>query len=133
MSMCAAKAHGTVWCWGLRLVEGKPVVVRTPERAEGFLGPVVAVASSGYSSCALEASGTVECWGLSKVVTGIPGLLPASVPRGAPVGLPPTQALAMWDERVCAIDTTFVARCWGAPLLGDGSSSAREVPTLVAW
>jgi len=131
---CALRGDGSVWCWGTRLVKGTPDTVTKPERVDGFGAPVKALASSGPLSCALETTGAVECWGYTASgATGVEGWLPAPFPRGAATPLPPVKALAVGGDRVCAIDTSTNAHCWGAAFLGDGASLAHDSPTLVAW
>jgi len=42
-------------------------------------------------------------------------------------------AITVGADRGCAVGVDGLPRCWGAPLVGDGSALERRAPTPVAW
>lgn len=109
----------------------------TGNRSAAAAGLVSAVSAGSGHTCALTTAGSVLCWGSNhKGQIGDGGMCnnactrPASVPGlGGGVG-----SISAGDFHTCAASTAGVVACWGANdhgQLGDGTTSLREVPTIM--
>lgn len=133
VSTCALKKDGSVYCWGLRLKDGAPREVTRPERVEGLSARALRIATNGALSCAITVGGRTECWGYSTAYGfGIPGGVPWESARVV-IGAPQSVSVGVGGDRACVVGTDGLPRCWGAPLVGDGTTDIRQAPTLVVW
>ncbi|HEY4187166.1 MAG TPA: RCC1 repeat-containing protein [Polyangia bacterium] len=134
---------GTVWCWGAdeagQLGDGGSTDVLTPAPVPG-LDSIAQLAAGAAFTCALRvpAGGAIAvlCWGdnddgaigAGMDVSAVSTPTAALFPDGTVV-----QALAARGGHVCAVTNGGVF-CWGSNSqgeLGDGTFTARRVPTLV--
>lgn len=118
---CAAKANGTVVCWGTnadgRLGDGTTTYRRLPVAVPGVTDAIDVAAGDSFS-CALRKGGTVVCWGNAQdgrlgagaQVTGTQ-LAPVTV-----VGLVDAIAIANAAYVTCALRKTGTVVCWGRNL-----------------
>jgi alpha-tubulin suppressor-like RCC1 family protein len=140
---CALKG-GQVYCWGYnyygQLGDGTTTDRTTPTLvADGAMGNsgVTAVAASAYHTCALK-GGQVYCWGRNNNGQLGDGTYthrntPTLVANGA-MGNSGVTAVAAGDHHTCALKGGQVY-CWGwndYGQLGDGTTTDRTTPTLVA-
>lgn len=130
-----SELDGRVWCWGENLGNGTTNKSSTPVLVAG-LQDVTDVATSGAHTCALRADQSMVCWGRgSSGELGNGSLLTSLVPT--PVSnMSDAAAIYMgpWGCN-CAIRGDGTAWCWGRNAdgeLGDGTQTARAVPTRVA-
>jgi len=140
---CALKG-GQVYCWGQnnygQLGDGTTTQRITPTLvADGAMGNsgVTAVAAGGYHTCALK-GGQVYCWGRNFFGqlgdgTTTQRITPTLVADGAMGNSGVTAVAAGWAY-TCALKGGQVY-CWGYNgngRLGDGTTTDRNTPTLVA-
>jgi alpha-tubulin suppressor-like RCC1 family protein len=140
---CALKG-GRVYCWGGndygQLGDGTNTDRNTPTLvADGEMGNsgVTAVAAGGYHTCALK-GGKVYCWGANDEGqlgdnTTTDRNTPTLVEDGA-MGNSGVTAVAAGGFHTCALKGGQVY-CWGwngYGHLGDGTTTNRKTPTLVA-
>ena len=133
---CAARADGTVACWGLSqfgaVGDGTTNTRGTPVAVTGLDG-VMAVEAGASHSCALRADGTVRCWGQNSSGelgngTTTNRLTPVSV-----TGLTGAIALAAGGTFTCALRVGGQVDCWGSgSRLADGINLSRSVPGPVS-
>jgi len=157
--VCAIRAGGTVWCWGLGNWgqngqppssaqpcpgSGDPLCTLTPTMVPG-LTKVRALALGTYHTCALTESDSVYCWGDNSYgeLGHDPGLdqrndagtTPFSVTPVA-VALPPVESITAGSSHTCALLRDSSVRCWGANGAGqigaDASTPQSFVPLPVA-
>jgi hypothetical protein len=130
---CALAATGAVHCWGF--------FAPSPVAGTGVGGlQFVQITSSERHMCGLVASGAAYCWG-----TGTDGQLGnggfASSPdvpvqvTGSGSGPLVFTSIDAGGDFTCALTAIGAAYCWGrnsSGQLGDSTTTARNVPTLVA-
>lgn len=136
---CALRSDGGVSCWGGnqagQLGDGGTSERRMPVAVLGLPESVTALAVGGSHTCALLQAGGVACWGRN-----LSGQLGngANLDQKTPVtvvglgGL--VAALAAGANHTCALLQSGAVQCWGDNTngqLGDGSTTARNVPTAV--
>src|SRR5689334_10897729 len=108
-----------------------------------LLSPVVAhavpltdiaqIAAGTKFTCALTTAGAVKCWGLNSSGQLGDGTTTNSLQPVDVVGMSGgVTAISVRGYRPCALMSTGVVKCWGAPLLGNGSSASSPVPVDVA-
>lgn len=143
---CAVSMAGAAYCWGAdfdgRLGDGDP---QGGTKASPF--PVseglhfVSISAGNTHTCGVTSSGAgvlsgpVYCWGGNGSGQLGDGSFGArNVPTLVSGGLSFIAVSASQGEHTCGITTTFMTYCWGLNLdgqLGDGSTTTRNVPTLV--
>ncbi len=144
---CAMDSTGAAFCWGYNsagtLGDGTtdnssvPVAVDT---SGALAGKTLTQITAGEShTCALDATGAAYCWGyngdgeLGDASTNNSTVPTAVDTSGALAGKTLTQITAGGADHTCAVDATGAAYCWGYNgdgELGDGSTSASDVPVL---
>lgn len=134
----ATKARAA--CWGAnqagQLGDGTTIDRSLATPVKGELD-AVSVAAGLAHSCALAEGGSLWCWGRGSAgqlgpARTVDTALPTMVPL--PAGWSPTH-VAAGDEFTCAALADGKAACWGANddgQLGDGTTTARAAPSLVA-
>lgn len=138
---CAVMTAGGAMCWGGntegQLGDGALVLARPTPAPVNWLAPdVTALAGGNSHTCALTAGGGVLCWGgnyYGQLGIGPFGqiLSPVSV-IGLTAGV---AAIEAGDYHTCAVTTGGGLACWGANgsgQLGDGTTTNRNTPTVVA-
>jgi alpha-tubulin suppressor-like RCC1 family protein len=151
---CAIAFDGRTYCWGNnyfgQLGDGTSDEKITPSLVNASAlsalsgKTVTAIAASSslndsYHTCAIASNGKVYCWGSDQY--GQLGIDPAT-DSIYPVAVDTTGVLndktivyitAGYDD-TCAVDSEGAAYCWGSNnngKLGDGTTVAKTVPTLV--
>jgi alpha-tubulin suppressor-like RCC1 family protein len=137
-TVCSATANGE-YCWGKNsdgeIGDGTTVRKNVPTAVIG-LSANAQVAPGGSHTCARVPFATVVCWGKGgRLGTG--NAQPSTTPVAVTGGL---VFAAIWSGRdhTCgrSDDEPSRAYCWGANSrgqLGDGTTIARLVPTLVSF
>lgn len=141
-STCALTTDGGVKCWGRNydgeLGNGTPFSSETPVDVDGLTTGVAAISVGDHHACAVTTAGAVKCWGLN----GAGQLGNGTVSSGGcycittPVqvsGLASgAAAVSAGGNRTCALTTAGGAKCWGSPLLGDGTNTGQATPADVS-
>jgi len=111
-----ALADGDVYCWGTG-------VGASAAKVTGLSGTVTSISSGATQSCA-AAGGDAYCWASGTAATAVSGALASRDVSSVSVG--GTHACAVADG---------MAFCWGSNgsgQLGDGTTTTRTTPVLVA-
>ncbi|TDR45926.1 alpha-tubulin suppressor-like RCC1 family protein [Tahibacter aquaticus] len=135
---CALKTNGTVWCWGSniygQLGDQTAIARRTPVQVIGIVNAVQIAAGIGFS-CARTAVGGVWCWGFNTNGQLGNGTNTHSLQAVPAIGLGQDIVdLSLGNAFACAVRNDGKVLCWGSNTrgqLGDGTATARNVPTLV--
>ncbi len=135
---CGLTSQGAAWCWGdggalgdgTLTDRGAPVEVQGNRRFREL-------AAGESITCGLKVDGSVWCWGVAfdgQLGQGSPPRPNTFLP--APVsGSLQFRQLAPGHHRVCALDVSGRAWCWGSNYnggLGDGSGQSQSEPVRVA-
>ncbi len=139
---CARTDEGELYCWGANTAgmlgdgttenRSAPTRVQTPPGLS-FLNVDV----GAEHSCAVTTTGAVYCWGrnsFGELGDGTTTNRLTPVPVTAPSGVTFVRVAAGLSV-TCAITSTGAVYCWGANgfgNLGDGTTTNRATPTLVA-
>ncbi len=139
---CATLSDGSARCGGLNdfgqlgdgtMNNGSPLV--QDGVAGGVLMGVAQVASSSLRTCVRTTSGAVRCWGAGYHGDGS-AFVTRTRPGASAMGLSGAAEIATYFRDTCARLTDGSVWCWGAfnsfGELGDGTTSARELPVRVA-
>jgi Regulator of Chromosome Condensation (RCC1) repeat protein/regulator of chromosome condensation (RCC1) repeat-containing protein len=129
---CGVTTKGEAYCWG-----GNAYFNYTLAPIPIVVGlTFVSVSASWTHTCGLATNGTVYCWGNNQVgqlgdgtTTSRQNLIPVAG------GLRFTSVSTGNDGYSCGVTTSGAAYCWGLNAygqLGDGTTSNKLVPTLVA-
>ena len=150
-STCVVK-EGLVYCWGDntygQLGNGTTTNLSTPSAtpvklANGTsLTGVVSVDSSISHTCALTNQGATYCWGLNNysqlgdtTTTNRSNPVAVTATATGSIGFGSgVVAISVTDNSTCAVKAGGLAYCWGYnnySQLGDGTATARTVPTAV--
>ena len=136
----ALKSDGTVWAWGMNLVNqlgnGNSTSSSTPLQVSG-LSSVVSIGSRGYHSLAVKSDGTVWAWGEDRWGALGNGVADTNLDYQVPVqvqGLSnPLMVTGGYYFSVALMpDHTLMA--WGSNVngqLGDGTTTSRYTPVPV--
>lgn len=141
---CGITAEKAAWCWGDNrfgaLGDGTAASRSAPAPVVATqLGTLVnSVAAGDAFTCALNITGVAYCWGRNDQGqlgegTRTDRLVPTLVSRE--LFFNPSRPIVAGDAHACAIATDGGAFCWGRNdqgQLGDGTTSSRSSPTLVA-
>lgn len=140
-----AVVNGGVKCWGVnaagQLGDGTTTTRTTPVDVVGLTSGVSKVVAGLNHACALLTSGGVQCWGDNSdgelgrgFADGVGGYrATADWVSGLTSGVSDIATGSVKAEHTCAIISGGV-KCWGYNAwgnLGDGTSTARSVPTAV--
>ena len=137
---CAITSDSALLCWGLndhgQVGDGTTLERDEPVPVVG-LGDDVASVVGGYDhTCALTTDGAVKCWGDNRSGQLGDG---TNVDRHTPVDVSGLSsgvvAIDAGTYSTCAVLSNGTAKCWGAnpgALLGDGTSTRRNVPVAVS-
>jgi len=127
---CAAKADGTVSCWGGGQKEPCPAP-NVPEAVAGVANATALTAGSDHV-CALRSDGGVQCWGDNEYDqlgdgTGLDSVAPVAVR-----GLPAAVQIEAAGSLTCARTGAGEIWCWGRRAYGSapGFSEPAEVVEL---
>lgn len=142
-STCALTSAGAMYCWGYNgygeLGDGTTTNRSIPTLVTGLSSGVSYMMTSVAHTCAVKANGSLYCWGLND--NGQVGDN-TSTQRTSPVQVltatntPITDVIQVsggW-KHTCAIKVGGALFCWGYNgngMLGDGTASARWMPTQV--
>ena len=120
---CGLTAVGAIRCWGGN--------IDTPPSGDRVFA---SISVGGLSSCLLDSDGLAFCWGHGDA--GVLGQGASTGDSKAPIavhgGLVFSQVVAGTSQN-CGVTAIGAAYCWGmGGLIGDGTSTMRALPTLVA-
>jgi alpha-tubulin suppressor-like RCC1 family protein len=136
---CAARADGTVWCWGYNVDGGLgngtfDNFSTMPVQVTGITDATAVAAGQGHS-CALRRGGTVSCWGFNEDgELGNPAPWPRSPTPVAVNGIDDAVAITAGAFHTCAIRDGGSVACWGydhSGQLGDGATVSSPSPVTV--
>lgn len=135
---CAAKADGTVWCWGRnnyhQLADGTTIARNTPVPVLGASDAVAVTAGLSFT-CALTSAGAVMCWGRNDSGQLGDGSLEDRDHAVAVVGLDhAVVSISAGERHICALLDDGGVKCWGRNFrgqVGDGSTTDRYLPTAI--
>lgn len=145
---CAAKADGTLWCWGIgtygEIGVGSNSWQQTPKQVTALTKSVVGVTAGSNHTCARASDGTTWCWGRDSLGELGDGSGTLSTCSGVACSTLPVEVtalagsleLASQARHSCARAANGSVRCWGSNQLGQvgsttgscGTSSCAEVP-----
>jgi hypothetical protein len=122
---CAARADGSVLCWG----QNQPTAT-----VVAGLADVVQVDGGGSFTCAILADGTGRCWGMNSSGQlgngdGVDSNVPVVVHS-----LTDAVSVSGGGSHACAVAANGGATCWGGNYygeLGDGTMTNRFIPTPI--
>jgi alpha-tubulin suppressor-like RCC1 family protein len=135
---CALTKGGAVWCWGFLLDANHPLAMpthTTPVYIYGLTSGVTAFAI-GSAICGIFAGGALKCYGINEYGQVGDGTTKQRTTLVGVVGLSSgVRALATGGNFYCALTSGGTVKCWGNNVsgqLGDGSTSQRDAPVVVA-
>ena len=136
---CAVKRDQTMVCWGSNTCgeSGRTLLENSslPLPVPGVIG-AIEVAGGNCHNCARVSSGSIYCWGENTY---------GQIGNATVLASPPTRPTLVMDianatsvrvgsDHSCAVRMDGSVNCWGnntSRQLGDGSETARSVPTRV--
>lgn len=141
---CAVLLNGQLYCWGRNqygeLGDGTFAPRSLPTLVMG-LGGVQHIGAGHLHTCALDTAMQLYCWGNNAYGqlgdgTTVNRTSPVLVsdPNGAWAAVGGLQSVAAGRTHTCALTESGQAYCWGHNVwgeLGDGSTTNRDMPTLV--
>lgn len=139
---CGGTQGGAWYCWGVntwgQLGDGTTLSAPLPVLAAGGT-PFAQVVAGEAHSCGRTAAGDASCWGDPDAGTLGDGRLVATTGQVSPVPVVTGNgftSLYAGYYRTCGIKADFTTWCWGynnRGQLGDGTTVARGVPTLIPF
>ncbi|MFA5593623.1 MAG: hypothetical protein WC989_09970 [Micavibrio sp.] len=141
---CAIATNNRLYCWGGngggQLGDGTTAQKNTPVAVlnGASSGNFISVSAGSLYTCALDAAGKAYCWGTNGSGqlgdgTTTSRTTPVLVANGAGPGT--YKAIKAGGDHTCGLGTDDKAYCWGRNVygqIGDGTTTNRSVPTLVA-
>lgn len=136
---CAIATDNNTYCWGFggMLGDGTNVSSLTPVKVTGGYTFTSVSVGRGYT-CALTTTGAAYCWGYyegGRFGNGVTGSGYNYSPVAVSGGLSFKTIATSGFDTTCGIASDDRAYCWGANAtgqLGDGTTTAKYVPTLVS-
>jgi alpha-tubulin suppressor-like RCC1 family protein len=138
---CGISIAGRAYCWGMG-IHGETGTGTVNDRSiptlvTGALG-FTTISVGGSHACGIATGGVAYCWGADSLgQLGDSRLVASTTP--IPVVMDGGQAsfasISAGYRHTCALKPDGTAYCWGSNefgQLGDGTSTARDVPVLVA-
>jgi alpha-tubulin suppressor-like RCC1 family protein len=99
-------------------------------------GAVASLSAGSNHTCAVLTNGLGQCWGLNTSGQLGNGTIASVTPIAVATLQNAVEAVAAWQgDYSCALLSDGTAKCWGANgsgQLGDGSTSARNLPVSVS-
>lgn len=137
--ICAVKTSGGVACWGRNRFGAKANEelgsILIPTGVQGLGDGVKQVSVARQHACAVMADGGAKCWGTNSSAQLGDGRTEDTSVAVAVTGLVgPVERLALGRDYSCAQLQSGAVMCWGENeygQLGDGTTTARQTPTLV--
>ena len=136
---CAIRQDQSVMCWGSNTCGELGLPATTAETGVPTLLPgvsgAVEIHGGNCHNCARLSSGSVYCWGRNttgQIGNGV--MMPGSELPVRVVDLANAASVNVGFNHSCALRSTGAVSCWGdnaSRQLGDGSETARAVPTTV--
>jgi hypothetical protein len=133
--LCGIASDSTAYCWGQntagQLGDSTTTAHAAPAAVSGGR-KFVDIAAGQFFTCGVATAGSAYCWGVV-----IPPQTPTTIttaPSPVPGGLTFSQITAGYLH-ACGLSNTGKVYCWGHNLvgqLGDGTTTDRSAPTLVA-
>ena len=141
---CGVSTTGTAYCWGGSaygaLGDGTTSNRLVPTPVAGGLTFASVSAGDGHT-CGVTLSGAAYCWGYNAygqlgdgTTTG--RVVPTLVAGGHAFAAVSAGPIVPFFGHTCGVTTSGAVYCWGdnfAGELGDGTTTQRLVPTLVAF
>ncbi|MFO1134963.1 MAG: hypothetical protein U1E30_07250 [Rhodoblastus sp.] len=145
---CALASDGGAYCWGYNqngqigdstgLDRSTPTAVVTTGALAGK--SITRIAAGVFHTCAIASDGGAYCWGYNGYAalgdgTTTQRMTPVAVSISGALAGKTVVDIAAGYIHTCAITSDGGAYCWGANnegQLGDGSTTARVVPTAVS-
>ena len=137
---CAAKADGTVRCWGQNGgggLLGTGIGERLVPALVGGLGGVSQLSAGYGDTCSRTWLGELQCWGqntFGQLGVASAAAAPQTTTPAKVVGVTAASAIHSGWQHTCAITAGGAAKCWGLNengQLGDGTTSTRSGPVDV--
>jgi alpha-tubulin suppressor-like RCC1 family protein len=97
--------------------------------------PVVSVTCDGSYTCVLLTDGTVRCVGDNRdgqLGNGMTSVVPEATPQTA-LGLTDITAISSGGGHTCAQHATGAISCWGASVVGNGSTGNVSTPAALSF
>jgi alpha-tubulin suppressor-like RCC1 family protein len=141
---CALMLNQTIVCWGDNTNGELGIgtfggVAPSATQVEGLPGPALSVSAGQYDTCAVIAGQGLWCWGLgSSGELGNGGTSSSAFPVRVSfndVGPQPVSVSVGGNSTECATLSDHSVWCWGLNgngQVGDGTTTERDVPTLVS-
>jgi alpha-tubulin suppressor-like RCC1 family protein len=126
--VCAARAGGSVICWGAHPPLGGK---GTSLRAVPGVSDAVRLAANDDAVCALGTAGPVRCWGRGLGWTGAPPVGDAVTALGALGTSGGARSLALGNGFACAVEADGKVRCAGKDDHGQRGGSTRSESNVV--
>ena len=139
---CGVTVNGQAYCWGNNthgmLGTGDKITVALPAQVASP-DSFIAISAGAVHSCGIVAGGAAVCWGANhdgQMGTGSADSGSTTpVPVAGGLNFMQVSAAIVDDHFTCGVTTGGDGYCWGqnsSGHLGDGSTTARTSPSLVA-
>jgi alpha-tubulin suppressor-like RCC1 family protein len=136
---CAVTTSGDAYCWGDNEfgAVGDGTVTSSPSPVRVVGASAFTSISAGWThSCGVVAGGSIYCWGSNRYgeLAADTSTVYTSFTARLVVGGADWAAVTAKNDATCAVSVERHLFCWGNNFygrLGDGTTSNRDVPTLV--